>query len=70
MRSHIRNQDIGSEGIFFLIGKNTHVTDSNDMRIDDLKSEIELNGDFIVGDYVDSYRNLTLKTFSDWDHWK
>ena len=67
MRSHIRNQNIGSEGIFFLVGKDTHVTDSNDMRIDDLKSEIELNGDFIVGDYVDSYRNLTLKTFSDWD---
>ena len=46
MRSHIRNQDIGSEGIFFLIGKNTRVSDSHDIRIDDLKSEIELNGDF------------------------
>jgi len=68
MRSHIRNQDIGSEGIFFLIGKNTRVSDSHDIRIDDLKSEIELNGDFIVGDYVDSYRNLTLKTFSGYKY--
>ena len=67
MRSHIRNQGIGSGGIFFLVGKSTHATDLNDKRIADLESEIALNGDFIIGDYVDSYRNLTLKTFSDRD---
>ena len=67
MRSHIRNQEIGSEGIFFLVGKSTHATDLNDKRIADLESEIALHGDFIIGDYVDSYRNLTLKTFSDRD---
>ena len=67
MRSHIRNQEIGSEGIFFLVGKSTHATDLNDKRIADLESEIALHGDFIIGDYVDLYRNLTLKTFSDRD---
>ena len=69
MRSHIRNQGIGSEGIFFLVGKSTHATDLhvNAKRTADLESEIALHGDFIIGDYVDSYRNLTLKTFSDRD---
>ena len=67
MRSHIRNQGIGSGGILFLVGKSTHATDLNDKRIADLESEIALHGDFIIGDYVDSYRNLTLKTFSDRD---
>ena len=67
MRSHIRNQGIGSEGIFFLVGKSALATDLNDKRTADLESEIALHGDFIIGDYVDSYRNLTLKTFSDRD---
>ena len=69
MRSHIRNQGIGSEGIFFLVGKSAPATDLrvNDQRTADLKSEIASHGDFIIGDYVDSYRNLTLKTFSERD---
>ena len=67
MRSHLRNQEIRSEGIFFLVGKNAHTTDLNDKRIAELESEIVLHGDFIIGDYVDSYRNLTMKTFSDRD---
>ena len=67
MRSHLRNQEIRSEGIFFLVGKNAPTTDLNDKRIAELESEIVLHGDFIIGDYVDSYRNLTMKTFSDRD---
>ena len=53
--------------MFFLVGKSEHATDFNNKRINDLKSEIALHGDFIIGDYVDSYRNLTMKTFSDGD---
>ena len=67
MRSHIRNQELGSEGIFFLVGKSETDLHVNDKRTADLASEIALYGDFIIGDYVDSYRNLTLKTFSDRD---
>ena len=72
MRSHIRNQELGSEGIFFLVGKSTNSSDLdvNDERTADLKSEIAFYGDFIIGDYVDSYRNLALKTFSDRDQQK
>ena len=65
MRSHHRNQEIKSEGIFFLVGK--QATDWNDKRNAELESEIVSHGDFIIGDYVDSYRNLTMKTFSDRD---
>ena len=67
MRSHLRNQEIRSEGIFFLVGKHAQTTDLNDKKIAELESEIALFGDFIIGDYVDSYRNLTMKTFSDRD---
>ena len=65
MRSHIRNQGIAAEGVFFLVGVGQQQTDFNDGPMVDLISEMELYGDFIIGDYVDSYRNLTLKTFSD-----
>ena len=54
MRSHIRNQDVASDGI-------------NDNKTTDSIAEMALYGDFIIGDYVDSYQNLTLKTFSDRD---
>ena len=35
----------------------------------DLSLEIEEFDDFIVGDYVDSYKNLTLKTFSGYKYY-
>ena len=35
----------------------------------DLEHEIEEFEDFIVGDYIDSYRNLTLKTFSGYKYY-
>ena len=66
MRSHIRNQDVASEGLFFLLGGAQIETGIND-NTTELIAEMALYGDFIIGDYVDSYRNLTLKTFSDRD---
>ena len=50
--------------MFFLIG---HV-DPQDHRSADLRSEIEKFDDFITGDYVDSYKNLTQKTFSGYKY--
>ena len=35
----------------------------------DLSLEIEEFDDFIVGDHVDSYKNLTLKTFSGYKYY-
>ena len=35
----------------------------------DLSQEIEEFDDFIVGDYIDSYKNLTLKTFSGYKYY-
>ena len=35
----------------------------------DLSLEIEEFDDFIVGDYIDSYKNLTLKTFSGYKYY-
>ena len=67
MRSHIRNQDVASDGLFFLLGGAQLETGINDNKTTDLIAEMALYGDFIIGDYVDSYQNLTLKTFSDRD---
>ena len=33
-------------------------------RVKELNSEMKQFNDFVIGDYIDSYRNLTLKTFS------
>ena len=66
MRSHIRNQDVESEGLFFLLGGAQLETGIN-KNATDMIAEMALYGNFIVGNYVDSYRNLTLKTFSDRD---
>ena len=35
----------------------------------DLSLEIEEFDDFIVGDYIDTYKNLTLKTFSGYKYY-
>ena len=58
--------------MFFLIGQ----VDSNDKKgvqgqkkMMDLEKEIEEFEDFIVGDYIDSYKNLTLKTFSGYKYY-
>ena len=58
--------------MFFLIGQ----VDSNDKKgvqgqkkMMDLEHEIEEFEDFIVGDYIDSYKNLTLKTFSGYKYY-
>ena len=50
--------------MFFLIG---HVNPT-DHRSADLRAEIEKFDDFIIGDYVDSYKNLTQKTFSGYKY--
>ena len=64
IRSHIRNQGRQTEGIFFLMGK----SDPNDRRSKALEIEIEIFHDFIIGDYIDAYKNLTKKTFSGYKY--
>ena len=71
LRSHLRNQKAEGQDMFFLIGQ----VDSNDKKgvqgqkkMMDLGQEIEEFEDFIVGDYIDSYKNLTLKTFSGYKY--
>ena len=64
MRSYIRNQGGQTEGIFFLIGR----SDSNDQRSKTLETEIEKFNDFIIGDYIDAYKNVTKKTFSGYKY--
>jgi len=64
MRSHIRNQKGQSQGVFFLIGK----SDPNDQRTKLLEDEIEKFNDFIIGDYIDAYKNVTKKTFSGYKY--
>ena len=54
MRSHIRNQDVASEGLFFLLGGAQLETGIN-KNATDIIAKMALYGDFIVGDYVDSY---------------
>ena len=36
----------------------------------DLSMEIEEFDDFIIGDYIDSFKNLTLKTFSGYKYYR
>ena len=60
MRSHIRNQKGQTQGVFFLIGQ----SDPNDQRTKILEAEVEKFEDFIIGDYIDAYRNVTKKTFT------
>ena len=60
IRSHIRNQRIGSKKTFFLIG----TVPGEDPRKNQLTDEIQEFNDFIIGDYIDTYRNLTKKTYT------
>merc|ERR1712142_498858 len=64
MRSHIKNQGLSKGGIFFLVGR----SDLNDKRTTELISEMDQFSDFIIGNYIDSYRNLTLKTLSGYKY--
>ena len=64
MRSHIRNQRGQTQGVFFLIGK----SDESDQRTRILENEIEKFNDFIIGDYIDAYKNVTKKTFSGYKY--
>ena len=64
MRSHIRNQGGETKGVFFLIGH----SDPNDSRTKILETEIEKFNDFIIGDYIDAYKNVTKKTFSGYKY--
>ena len=57
MRSHIRNQKGQTQGVFFLIGK----SNQSDQRTRILETEIEKFNDFIIGDYIDAYKNVTKK---------
>ena len=50
--------------MFFLIGQ----VDTQDRRSKILEAEIQKFDDFIIGDYVDSYKNLTEKTFSGYKY--
>ena len=50
--------------MFFLIGQ----VDTQDRRSKILEAEIQKFDDFIIGDYVDSYKNLTKKTFSGYKY--
>ena len=36
----------------------------------ELKEEMRINRDFIVGNFVDSYRNLTLKTLTSYTYFE
>ena len=36
----------------------------NKKRKNELQKEMKRFNDFIIGDFIDSYRNITLKTFS------
>ena len=64
LRSHVRNQGGETLGMFFLIGQ----VDTKDRRSKILEAEIKKFDDFIIGDYVDSYKNLTEKTFSGYKY--
>ena len=64
MRIHIRNQRNQTQGVLFLIGKG----DESDQRTKILENEIEKFNDFIIGDYIDAYKNVTKKTFSGYKY--
>ena len=58
--------------MFFLIGQvdsnDKNIVDNNAKMVD-LEQEIEEFQDFIVSDYIDSDKNLTLKTFSGYKYY-
>ena len=41
---------------------------ANTQRKNDLQKEMNKFNDFIIGDFIDSYRNITLKTFSGYKY--
>ena len=52
-----------SQHIFILgqADENENVTISND-----LKKEIDEHGDIIIGNFIDDYAHLSMKTFTEW----
>ena len=60
VRSHIRNQRSKYNRTLFLIG----TVPGEDPRKNQLIDEIQEFNDFIIGDYIDTYRNLTKKTYT------
>ena len=57
--------------MFFLVGRadfNGELGVDGQQKMMELEQEIEDFQDFIVGDYIDSYKNLTLKTFSGYKY--
>ena len=60
VRNHIRNQQSKFSRTFFLIGS----IPTEDSRKFQLDIEVEKLNDFIIGDYIDSYRNVTRKSYS------
>ena len=60
VRSHIRNQRSKYNRTLFLIG----TVPDEDSRKNQLLDEMKRFNDFIVGDFIDSYRNVTRKSFT------
>ena len=60
VRSHIRNQHSQFNKTFFLIGS-VFVEDPRKFQ---LEKEVQRFNDFIIGDYIDAYKNVTRKSFS------
>ena len=59
VRSHIRNQRSKYNRTLFLIG----TVPGEDSRKNQLTDEMKRFNDFIVGDFIDSYRNVTQKSY-------
>ena len=60
VRSHIRNQRSNFNRTLFLIGS----VPVEDSRKSYLAKEIDRFNDFIIGDYIDAYKNVTRKSYS------
>ena len=60
VRSHIRNQHSKFNQTFFLVG----TVPGEDSRKNQLAAEIKKFNDFIIGDYIDAYRNVTRKSYT------
>ena len=60
VRSHIRNQRSKFNQTFFLVG----TVPDEDSRKKQLAAEIKNFNDFIIGDYIDAYRNVTRKSYT------
>ena len=60
VRSHIRNQRSKYNRTLFLIGD----VPEEDSRKTQLYDEIKRFNDFIIGDFVDAYRNVTRKSYT------